>query len=160
MYRVFTKGLALCVCISFCRGSYSGVGTVAWTYAGSSVTSLVVKMVSSAVEHGVFVVKTILKCESVFKVVKIYRQYFATVYVSRWNSAVSSVWESNLLVYTKLFFRWLCRFISSYGLFTSNVSFEYSCSLCAVHTHPIFQVQYLQKHIVLFINRKLSDSTR
>ena len=43
------------------------------------MTSLVVKMVSPAVEQGVFIVKTLLKCESVFRVQKIYRQCFATV---------------------------------------------------------------------------------
>jgi hypothetical protein len=47
------------------------------------VTSLAVKMVSSAVEQGVFIVKTLLKCGSVSRVQTIYRQYFATVYVSR-----------------------------------------------------------------------------
>jgi len=45
-------------------------------------TSVVVKMVSSAVERGVFIVKTLLKCESVSRVQQIYRHCFATVYVS------------------------------------------------------------------------------
>lgn len=46
------------------------------------MTSLVVNIVSSAVEQGVFIVKALLKCESVARVLKIYRQYFAAVYVS------------------------------------------------------------------------------